>query len=185
MYEIEIVGTSLPQKIAESDAIIQEFKDKILEQIANTVRKRIQDKINAYNFKRGSAANLMRAVMIEINKGELEVIIYNDDRIAPYAKYQEKGVTAHKMTYLKGKIIPFAIVNNQFRFAGRGSPYYNAPNKRFVKVTEKSLSVPGKWFNPGYAGRYFYRDGMKEAITEIAQHLKHFTFRISSGEVFN
>lgn len=184
MYEVEIVGTSLPQKIASTNALIDEYRNKVLDQIGNLVRKKIQDKINSFNFKHGSPETLMRAVKIKVDKRNLEVIIYNDNRIAPHAIYQEKGVFAHKMDYLKGKVIPFVSINNHFVFAGRGSPYYNAKDKKFVKVTEKSLAIPGKWFNPGYAGRYFYRDGLKEAVQEIAQHLKHFTFRVSSGEIF-
>lgn len=184
MYDVEIVGSSIIDKIANTDKIIEEFKEKVLPQIGNEVRRRIQNKLMEAQYKSGDGANLSRAVMVEVRRNELEVIIYNDKKIAPYAKYVEEGVTAHKMTYLKDKIIPFVIVNGKFQFAGRGSKNYGAPNKKFVKVTQNSLNQPGKWFNPGYVGKYCYRNGLRDAIVDIQKHLTMFTFRISTGEVF-
>lgn len=183
MYEVEMVGTSLPQKIAESDDILNELRDKVLVQIGNIVRKKIQDRINSFNYKHGDGSRMMRACLISVDKAAIEVVIYNDDRIAPHTKWQERGVKPVSMKWLAGKTIPFVVNGGNFQFAGRGSRNYGAPNKKFVKVTEKALSQ-GKWFNPGYPGKFFYRDGLKAAIVEISKELKMFTFRISSGEVF-
>lgn len=183
MYDVEIVGVSIITKLAESDKWIHELKDKVLPEIGNEVRRQIQNKLRQADYKNGDGANLARAVMVRVNRNELEVIIYNDNKIAPYAKYVEKGVHAQSMTWLKGKTIPFVMVNGKFNFVGRGSKFYGSPDKKFVKVTSKALQA-GKWFNPGYVGKYCYRDGLKQAIVDIHKHLKMFTFRISSGEVF-
>jgi hypothetical protein len=183
MYEVEIVGSSLITKMAQSKKWIEEFKHVVLPEIGKEIQRCIQVKLNAGVYKNGDGSNMARACLVEVNKNELEVIIYNDDRIAKYTKYVEEGVHAHKMTYLQGKIIPFVMINGKFTFAGRNSKFYGDRDKKFVKVTANSIAR-GKWFNPGYPGKFYYRDGLKEAIVNIQKRLKIFTFRISTGEVF-
>lgn len=183
MYEIEIVGSTLLTKMAQSDAWINDFKQRILPEIGKAVQQTIQKKLTGGSYKHGDGSNMARAVLVEVHPEQLEVIIYNDNKIAKYTKNVEDGVFPHKMTYLQGKIIPFVMINGQFTFAGRNSQYYGSSDKKFVKVTQKALDN-GKWFNPGYPGKFYYRDGLRDAVIEIQRHLKMFTFRISSGEVF-
>jgi hypothetical protein len=114
----------------------------------------------------------------------MEVMVYNEKSLAPYAIWQEKGVQKQKMTWLIGKTIPYKIINGHFVFAGRNSPYFlKDKNVSFAKITAASFNrinpVTGKpsWEHPGYPGKYFYRDGLRESLPGIREQLKGFTLR--------
>jgi hypothetical protein len=177
MYQVQIIGSNLPSETAMFESLKQDMREKLLPEIANIVRKRIQDKINAFQFKH-SKGMMASAVRIQLNPKQLEVIIYNDNTIAPWAIYQEKGVKKRPMNWLIGKTIPYTIMGGKFSFA-KGNP-----KAQFARVTAENIGKinpkTGKprWVHPGYPGKYFYRDGLKEAVEEIRSHFKVFTFKI-------
>ena len=180
MYSVEVVGIDdlFTAKIAYSNVMIETIIEKIFPQIANAIRIAIQSRIGNSGFKHNSGA-LSRAVTVEIDKEKMELWVYNDERIAPWAIYQEEGVKQHKMYYLKGKTIPYLIVNGKFVFAkGKSNP-------KFVKITEESFNrtnpKTGKpsWENPGYPGKFFYRDGLVDALTDVQKEFEYLTFRIA------
>lgn len=187
MYEVEIIGIDNLHitKIAQTDYILNELKNTVLPEIGNIIRKYIQDRISKYEFK-NSKGNMYRAVTVEVDRDNLEVIIYNDYRIAPHAIWQEKGVRKHKMEYLEGKTIPYVIINGKFMFAGKGSSSFMQPGTRFAKITKESFNKINpstgkpKWEHPGYPGKFLYRDGLKDAISEIEQRFNMFTFKIAT-----
>lgn len=189
-YGVEMVGTNLPLKISQGKAMEQFIVTKLLPEIGNIIRKKVVDRIERENFKR-SNGRMKSAVKVRVLPGEMAVEVYNDSSLAPYAKWQEIGVRPHSMTYLLNKKnpnrIPYKIVGGEFVFAGRGTgDAYNpkARGIRWATVTPEALAK-GKFFNPGYSGRYLYRNGMRDALREIEDKFKWFTYRIAqeqSGE---
>ena len=192
MYQVQMVGSDLPVRLGDFTRIRRFLAETVLPQIGNVVRQKIQDKMRAYPFKHTNG-NMMHAVSVRVDPAKLEVVIFNDNTRAPYAIYQEEGVPKQKMTWLIGKTIPYKIVGGRFVFAGRGSRLFGTSGVQFAKITANTFNkvnpVTGKpsWENPGYPGKYFYRDGLRESLGEIQGHFKHFTFRMaeSSGENIN
>ena len=76
-----------------------------------------------------------------------------------YAKPQEYGVQPHAMYYLMGKTVPLTIYK------------FGSEIKIFRKVTLKAL-LAGKWFHPGYPGKFFMKKGINVAIGQIPQLLE-------------
>lgn len=181
MYEVEIVGLSnlFTAKIAHTNALIDDFKDNVMPEMANVIRRKIQERISAAKFK-GSRGDIYRAVTVQIDRENLEIIVYNDERIAPYTRYQEEGVHQHKMTYLIGATIPYKIVNGKFVYSRYGSG-----KTQFAKVTEASFNRTNprtgrpSWEHPGYKGKYFYRNGLKDSLKFLASQMEGITFRIA------
>ena len=131
---------------------------------------------------------MREAVKMRLDKEHLEVTIYNESSLAPYAIWQEKGVHKQKMTWLIGKTIPYKIVNGHFMFAGKNSPFFlRDKNVKFAKITAESFNrtnpVTGKpsWEHPGYPGKFFYRDGLRECLPEIKAQLRGFTLRVAGS----
>ena len=188
-YEIDIVGTNLPLRIAQSSILERELRGMLFE-VGNIIRRKIQDKMNGYPFKHSQGA-MAGAVTIKINPEKLEVVIYNDLRRAPYAVYQEYGVRETPMVWLIGKTIPYKIIDGRFVYAGgkgRGPSLYGDKGVRFVRITAQSIGRinphTGKpsWTNPGYPGKFFYRDGLVESLIQIRQRFSRFTFRVIALE---
>lgn len=187
LYSMEIVGSNQPQRIASGDNMRRYLAEKVMPFIGLTIQNKIRDKINRYNFKSGTGSVKMReAVKMKLDKQHLEVTVYNDRSLAPYAIWQEKGVHKQKMTWLIGKTIPYKIINGHFVFAGKNSPFFlKDKNVKFAKITAESFNrtnpVTGKpsWEHPGYPGKFFYRDGLRESLPEIRAQLRGFTLRVA------
>jgi len=182
-YDVSIEGTNAPLKIARSHKLEQYIVQRLLPEVGNVVRKNIINRIANANFKH-STGRMKTAVKVRVNASELSVEIGNDDKIAPYARWQEIGVRRHAMTYLLNhhnpNTIPFKMVGGQFTFAGRGSKFYgnmNARGVRFARVTPESFAK-GKFINPGYPGKYLYRGGLSDSLNEIHEHMKMVTFKV-------
>ena len=189
LYSLEIVGSNQPTKIAHGDAMKRYLVEKALPFIGLTIQNRIKDKINRYQFKKGTGSPKMReAVKMQVDAHNMEVTVYNERSLAPYAIWQEKGVHKQKMTWLIGKTIPYKMINGKFVFAGRNSRFFmKDKDTRFAKITAESFNrtnpVTGKpsWEHPGYPGKWFYRDGLKESIPQIREQLKGFTLRVAGS----
>lgn len=78
---------------------------------------------------------------------------------AEYASAQEYGVKPHQMWHLMGRTVPMTIYK------------YGGEIKVFRKVSLKSL-LAGKWFHPGYPGKYFMKRGVEMALSRIPQLLE-------------
>lgn len=187
LYSMEIVGTNRPSKIASGNNMKNYLGEKVLPFIGLVIQNKIKDKLNRYQFKKGTGSPRMRdAVKMKVDRDKLEVTIFNEKSQAPYAIWQEKGVHKQKMTWLIGKTIPYKIINGHFVFAGRNSRFFlKDKNVKFAKITAESFNrtnpVTGKpsWEHPGYPGKFFYRDGLKESLSEIKEQLKGFTLRVA------
>jgi hypothetical protein len=184
---MEIVGTNRPSSIASGNAMKRYLAEKVLPFIGLTIQSKIRSKLNTYNFKKGVGSPKMRdAVRMRVDQQKLEVVVFNERSLAPYAIWQEKGVHRQKMTWLIGKTIPYKIINGHFVFAGKGSPFFlKDSNVKFAKITAESFNrtnpVTGKpaWEHPGYPGKYFYRDGLRESLPAIRAQLRDFTLRVA------
>lgn len=93
-----------------------------------------------------------------------EIIIYSDKR---YARAQEFGVKAYQMWHLLGKTVPLKV----------WMPYRSDPDTVFRKVSLKSL-MNGGWTHPGFAGKYFMRQGIDRAMKVLPE----LRTKIYSGE---
>ena len=192
-YSVEIVGTNRPAAVASGDNMKRYLAKRLLPFIGFTIQKTIKDKINRYEFKKGTGSQKMRdAVNMTINEQELSVTVSNNRSLAPYAIWQEKGVKKQKMTWLIGKTIPYKIINGHFVFAGRNSPFFmKDKDVRFAKITAETFSrtnpITGKpsWEHPGFPGKFFYRDGLRESMPAIRAQLKGLTLRVAGDAELN
>ena len=192
-YSVQIVGTNRPLKIAQMKLTERYLLQVLLPDVGMIIQNRIKEKIKNYPF-RNQIGQMLNAVKVRLIQEQLAVEVYNDTTLAPHAIWQEIGVRKHKMLYLikhkNPNTIPYVIRNGRFEFAGRNSSFYGAPDLKFAKITDKSFDrinpINGKpsWENPGYPGKYFYRDGLIESMEEVRGKFKEFTFRLlmNAGE---
>ena len=186
-YTVEIVGSQLPLKIAQSSVLENFILTKLLPEIGHIIQKHVMDKIKNYPFK-NSNGRLLGAVRMRVVPEQWMVEVYNDKALAPWAIWQEKGVHEHQMRYLLNhhnpNTIPYVVKGVRFLFAGRNSKKWGAKGVRFATITSASFdqiskwSGRPKWTHPGYPGKFFYRDGLVEALDEIRGKFKRFTFRV-------
>jgi hypothetical protein len=76
-----------------------------------------------------------------------------------YASAQEYGVRPHQMWHLLNKTVPITIHHHT-----------GSETKIYRRVTLKSL-LAGKFYNPGYPGKFFMRRGIQLALNDIPQIL--------------
>ena len=189
-YNVSIVGSDNLTKIGQGQYIEKYLLTVLLPEIGNIILRHITDKIKAYPFKH-QQGHMLNAVKVRIIPNELAVEVYNDATLAPHAIWQEIGVKKQPMLWLikhkNPNTIPFVIRDGRFRFAGRGSNFFGAPDVKFVRINSASFGKISKysgkpsWENPGYPGKFFYRDGLVESMEEIRSKFKDFTFRIVSS----
>jgi len=131
---------------------------KVLNQIGLLVQREVIKKLNTASFK-NSAGLIQKSIKFRVDLEKSRVIIYSDPSVAPYAKYQESGVKRHQMRYLLKAVRAIPL------------EFADVKGITFRRATEKSMQ-DGRWVHPGYEGKHFFRDGVKEAVKLVQERLK-------------
>ena len=182
-YEVQMAGTDLPLKIARGKSMEQFIATRLLPEIGNIIRKKVVERIENAGFK-NSNGKMKTAVKVRVIQEEMAVEVFNDSSLAPHTKWQEVGVRPHSMTYLLNNKnpnrIPYRIVGGKFTFAGKMTNQAFNPRARGVRwaTVTPALLARGKFFHPGYDGKFLYRHGMRDALRDIEQKFRWFTYRI-------
>lgn len=170
-YKISLVGTTLTN-LADTEKwkrVIQ----KMLTNIGLTVQQEIIALMQSGIFKdpKGRGA---QNIKMRVDLEGMKVSVFTTDD-AHYLFFQEHGVEKQPMVWLLydriKKRIPFVIINEKFHWAGYGSDQFANPDKRFVAVTQEALNA-GKWWQPGYEGKFFFKGGIERAMVQLDEILK-------------
>jgi len=176
------VGTKLAENFADESKWAK-YLAKVWTAIGTSAVQNIQDQLGAIQFK-NSTGRLQRAVSWK--SYDWGVLIYMDKDIAPHALWQEIGVKEHTMTYLLKAAGPIPVPT------GHPSPHGIA----FRPALEKWMGVPHQykdsydgsikwatgWVHPGYEGKYFFRDGIKNAVKDASQRLRGVIFEMAAED---
>lgn len=177
-YTIEVVGTNAIKNLGD----VSKFKNyvkKVMTAIGPTAVKNIQASIMRQEWKSAPRV-LPKAVHYRIGDWYIEIFI--DPNIAPFAIYQEEGVRTHEMRYLlrATSSIPLPV--------GRATVYRWATEKNMGRphtyIDPKSglVKMATGWIHPGYPGKYFFRDGIKDTLKEVIERQRYLVLKVARGE---
>lgn len=163
IYTNGSIRVSPTQQVAHLQADVQK---QFLQLLADTGRIHIVEILQSGIFKHptGALANSIQGAV----QGDA-VVWWSDVR---YASAQERGVRPHQMWYLLNKTVPITVYE-------RGNEY-----KIYRRATLKSL-LAGKWFHPGYPGKWFMKRGIEMTLAEIPQLLnraQEIVFHLQGGK---
>ena len=202
---IEIVGADLLSNMKDP-AIWERMQMEMLKTIGMKSVTSIQNEIRNRKWKSGTPASLINSTKFVVGKNTVEVRVDKS-----FAIYQERGVRRHEMRYLlnaKGPI-PLMIKGGN---VGRGhgalifrratekwmgvEHVVNGPTPALVgKLKAGRITKPKKelvnhapylatgWVNPGYPGKFFFRDGIKNAAYDITREIKGITLRVAYNDL--
>lgn len=128
-------------------------RSALLEATGDEAVKAIQKEIRRLSFK-GSPDRLLNSFSYRI-EGKSTLVIESDH---PAAKYLDKGVRKHQMTYLTKANRPIPIVMDN-------------GDVIFRNATPKSMQE-GKWVHPGIRGKNFLDKGLTRAKEVIKDRIK-------------
>ncbi len=170
-YKISLVGTTL-DNLSDTEKwkrVIQ----KMLTNIGLTVQQEIIALMQSGIFKDPSSRGAQN-IKMRVDPEAMRVSVFTTDD-AHYLFFQEHGVERQPMAWLLydriKKKIPFVIIGEKFHWAGYGSEHFANPDKRFAKVTQEKLNA-GKWWQPGYEGKFFFKEGIERAMVQLDDVLK-------------
>jgi hypothetical protein len=127
--------------------VLNLFKERVVQSIKEICYSGI------FKHPTGALANSIRGYV----SGNSVYVIAD----ATYAKAQEEGVQPHTMWQLLGKTIPLRI----FRFGQSRLIFRKASVKSYLR---------GAWRHPGTEGKYFIREGIRQAISEFDEPLSNY-----------
>jgi hypothetical protein len=177
-YNIEFVGTNSSDNIIDPNKF-KRYIRTAMGAIGASAVQNVNRRINEQEWKH-QPRTLGRAIRYEAS--DWGVSIYSDDRIAPHARYQEEGVERHEMRYLlqATSSIPLRIGNvTIFRWATEN--WMGIPH-RFVDPHSGLVMQATGWIHPGYPGKHYFRDGIKDTIREASQRLRGLVIKVARGE---
>lgn len=177
-YTIEFVGTTAGDNIANASKFKQ-FISRAMVAIGTSAVRNIHDQIAQKEWKH-RPRTLGRAIRYEAT--EYDVTIYSDDAIAPHAIYQEEGVDRHEMRYLLHATSPIPLrIGKVTIFRWATERWMGVPHD-FVDPKSGMVMQASGWVNPGYPGKYYFRDGISETVREASERLKNVVIRVAQGE---
>jgi hypothetical protein len=130
---------------------IEKVKTEALERAGVLAIKEIQKEIKRASWN-NSPKNLLESFSYEVKSSSLE--IHSDH---PAAKYIEKGVKPHQMTYLTKAKGPIPIVTE------KGDVIFRNPSS--------SSMSNGGWQHSGIKGKHFLEKGVEKAKEEIKKEV--------------
>lgn len=139
-----VKGTPLVDDVDRTD---------LLEETGAAAVEEIQKEIRRLAFK-GSPDRLLKSFSFRV-EGKSTLVIESDH---PAAKYLNRGVRRHQMTYLAKSAKPIPIIMDD------GSV-------KFRSATPKSMQE-GKWVHPGIRGKNFLDRGIEKAKEKIKEKIK-------------
>lgn len=174
-YDVQIVGSDFEDRVINNPEKFKRGLNKLVRAMAVLAYESVSEKLRNTPFKK-STGRIQQA--LRWDSGEFWSAVYMDDRIAPHAVYQERGVQKHTMRYLLKATAPIPIpVGNVTihrwateKWMGRPHPAVD-PHSGLVFMTKG-------WIHPGYEGHFFMRDGVREAVEKMSERMPEFVFRI-------
>jgi len=173
-YKVEIAGTKALDVVTDREQL-RTLMMKLLEATGKLAYENVQSNINMETFKH-SEGRLHRGLKWE--KKDNAVYVYFDDRVAPHAVYQEKGVRPHTMRYLLQADSPIPIqVGNVTLFRWATEKWMERPHP-LVDPKSGLVFMTKGWQHPGYEGRWFMREGFRDAVRAMSERAPRFVFRM-------
>lgn len=186
LYEIAIVGADMRGFSGTRDRMVAQM-ERIMLKVTEETYSYVMLELQAQQFKR-STGNINRAVGHSWDSTLGEGSVYVDRKIAPYAVYVERGVKTHVMRYLLKAKRPIPVPSQKtgnIKFRWATEKWMGRPH--IIQLDEDEgggLYMTKGWTHPGYAGRYFFREGVKSGIASARAHLKRkWIFRVRESGV--
>lgn len=177
-YDVDVVGLNTTRRVTDIDKF-RRYISKAMTAIGASGVKNINARINACNWKK-HPRTIPRS--IDFNAKDWEVTIYSDPAISPHAIYQEEGVREHEMRYLLGATRPIPLeIGRVTIFRWATERWMGVPHP-FVDPKSGLVMHATGWVHPGYEGKHFFRDGIKDTMIEATNKLKGIVIRVARGE---
>lgn len=176
-YDIDVVGFNASKRID-----IDKFRayiSKAMTAIGGAGVRNINSRIMACDWK-NSPRTINRSISFDAK--DWQVTIYSNPHISPHAIYQEEGVERHEMRYLlkASSSIPLKVGKAKvYRWATER--WIGVPHT-FVDPHSGLVMNASGWVHPGYPGKYFFRDGIKDTMIEATNKLKGLVIKVARGE---
>jgi len=174
----EIVGTNAPGAV-ESERLMR-LVEATLRVIGADAVKEIQERLAQANFK-DSKGGIQRALGWEVDGATLTVSV--DERVAPYAKYQESGVRRHEMRYLLKSTRPIPVKGGPGCVVFRWAKEEDMGREHLYKdeCHGGAMAMASGWVHPGYEGKHFFRDGINAVVARMPSYSKALSLRVAVG----
>lgn len=170
---LEIVGLKEGVRVIDPDKFML-LIERFLAASAKTCHREIQNRLGQVEFKH-SKGRIQRALRYEV--GDDWSAVFMDERIAPHARHVEHGVKPHTMRYLLKATRPIPVgVGNVTLFRWATEKWMGTPHP-MVDPTSGLVFMTKGWQHPGYAGKYYFRDGTLAAMEIVKSKGTRFILR--------
>ena len=174
-YGVEIVGSNLDEVMENDPEKFIRYLNALLKAMAKETYEHVSANLAAIPFKKPTGT-LQHA--LRWDSGDGWAAVYMDDRIAPYAPHVETGVHPHTMRYLLKATSAIPVqVGSATLFRWATEKWMGRPHT-IVDPVSGLVHMSKGWQHPGYEGRYFMRDGVRDAVKVIDERTENFVFRI-------
>jgi len=177
-YNIKVEGLNSGKHISNINKF-REYVQKAMAAIGAAGVKNITHRIMQQDWK-NSPKRLQRSVRFEAH--DWSVSIFADPDIAPHAVYQEYGVEEHTMRYLEKATSPIPIrIGNALIYRWAREKQMGVPHQIQDPHSGLIMQATG-WVHPGYEGKYFFRDGVRDTVDEATTKLRALVIKVVRGE---
>ena len=177
-YNIKVEGLATGKNISNIGKF-RAYVQKAMVAIGATGVRNITHRIMQQDWK-NSPRRLQRSIRFEA--GDWSVKIFADPDIAPHAVYQEYGVEEHTMRYLTSATRPIPIrIGTALIYRWATERLMGVPHRIQDPQSGLIMQATG-WVHPGYEGKYFFRDGVKDTAEEATTRLRALVIKVVRGE---
>ena len=113
---------------------------------------------------------------------DFSCLIFIDSNIAPHAIYQEHGVKPHVMRYLLNATSPIPLQIGRAKIFRWATERWMGIPHQFIDPHSGMVMTASGWQHPGYPGKYFFRQGIKDTMIEVTERLQGIVIRVARGE---
>lgn len=179
-YQIRVEGLNTGKRISNIGKF-REYVSKAMVAIGASGVRNITHRIMQQDWK-NAPRRLQRSIRFEAE--DWSVKIYADPDIAPHAVYQEYGVEEHTMRYLLHANAPIPIkIGSALIYRWATERLMGVPHRMQDPHSGLIMQATG-WVHPGYEGKYFFRDGVKDTAEEATNRLRALVIKVVRGESY-
>jgi hypothetical protein len=174
-YGVEVVGSDLDYVMDQDPERFLTYLNKLLRAMAIETYNRTSDRLAEVDFK-NSTGRIHQA--LGWHSGDGWAAVSMDDTIAPHAVHVERGVRPHTMRYLLKAKGPLPIkVGKALIFRKATEKWMDRPH-RLVDPVSGLVHMSKGWRHPGYEGKHFMLNGLRDAVDTFDDRVEHLVFRI-------